>query len=137
MEVEINGILKIQWTMSIGIFFDIKNYANILDGHLIHSRVDYMGCGMEKKVIYGNTIKIHGFIAKIKQISGSTNLPLTAAQHEQNITPQDTIKHISHIKKQISGHKKTNIRTRNIFIFIESYVDDILYCGMFKVVYMH
>ncbi len=43
-------------------FFGIKNYANILDGHFIGSRVDYMDCGMGKKGINGNTTKIDGII---------------------------------------------------------------------------
>ncbi len=43
-------------------FFGIKNYANILDGHFIGSRVDYMDCGMDKRFIYGNTIKIDAII---------------------------------------------------------------------------
>eukprot|EP01084_Bolivina_argentea_P091472 164670_1 len=93
--------------------FDIKNYANKFNHHFIHSRVDYMGYDMETKVIYDNRTKINGII-------GHKQFPPTAAQHEQTVTPQDAIKDIQHIKKQISGPKKLVAVCRNIFygIFI-------------------
>eukprot|EP01084_Bolivina_argentea_P249735 418213_1 len=109
-------------------FFEIKNYSNILDGHFIRSRVDYMGSGMEKRVIYANTIKIDGII-------GCKKCPLTAAQHEQNITPQDIIQHMQHIKKQISRHKKLAVVCSNIFMEYLLYLQ--WYIMIYKIIFSH
>eukprot|EP01084_Bolivina_argentea_P050604 93070_1 len=112
--------------MSIGIFFDIKNYANILDGHLIHSRVDYMGSGIGKKVIYGNTIKIDAII-------GHETFPPTAARHKQHITPPNTIQYLQNTNKQILGHKKLIAVCHNIFYGIFILCKMVLY----KIIFLH